>query len=432
MLSDPQEQEVVLIGHSMGTQLAVRLAHHLAHRMSSAPAAENFIMSESDSGPKSLVCVGLVAICPPAHVDPKIEALKQKLYYLPPLIFDVFRSFDRVGGLDSKSVTRLVDPKASEEVRSQQLRINLQVNTKAWIRTAYGFETVGSKEWASLQCPIYLIGAHQDHVIPCDHVLEIHSWFDKSSVSASIQPVIVNDAGHSCMIEKYQLLCGLVGDFVSKKVDSHLSLAWQLAFLASQSDKWSLKNEQKWRSVQPVGDRVMIPGDNVSVVSTPYSNSSVIDTRVRGMKTLRENDSSHSPQLVEQQYPDIYHIVDISRDQPPYDPSTFKRIKYHKFPTVSKVPPSRKEVKQFNELVDDCLAKTPHNGCLAVHCHYGFNRTGFFICAYLIERYNATVTVAVEAFKRSRSPGIKHPHFVDELYVRYELGGNNRRVSTSL
>lgn len=401
-LPDPASQRVVLVGHSMGTQLSVRLAQRFASENTASPT-----------------CIGLVAICPPAEVPQGLRNIKNSLRCLPPFMFDIFRAADRQGGIRSKSVCRMVDPKASVEVRRQQLRTNLQVNTRAWMRTAYAFETVTPDEWRAIKYPVLVIGAKHDDVLPAEeHVDKIYNWLDPKSPASRVKPVIIHDAGHACMIEKPQLICGIVGGFVSKNVEEQLSLAWQLAFFASQSDKWSLKNEEKWRSVQPVGDRVIV-----------HAGGNELDSRIRGMKTLRQDDATHSPRLVEQNYPDLYHVIDISREPPPYDPQTFTRINYHKFPTVSKIPPSRKEVKEFISLVDQCLQATPLDGSLVVHCHYGFNRTGFFICCYLIEKYNVSIADAIEAFRQSRFPGIKHPHFVDELYVRYELG--TRRVSVS-
>jgi protein tyrosine phosphatase len=204
------------------------------------------------------------------------------------------------------------------------------------------------------------------------------------------------------MAERPEVVCGVVGDFVAQHVDDRLSMAWQLAYVASQTDKWSLKNEVKWRSVEPVGKVIEL-------------------CKVLGMKTLRQDDDVHSPPLLEANHPEIAVVVDISREHPPYDPKTFRRVTYHKFPTVSKIPPSRAEVRRFIDLIDKIRENSAPDTAIAVHCHYGFNRTGFFICCYLIERANASVKDAIAAFKESRPPGIKHDHFIDELYVRYSL-----------
>ena len=97
-----------------------------------------------------------------------------------------------------------------------------------------------------------------------------------------------------------------------------------------------------------------------------------------------------------------------------YDPTSFHdtRITYHKFPTQSKVPPSEEDVKGFRTIVNECLATSRAEGHeeteICVHCHYGFNRTGFLICCWLIEELGYGVEEALEAFKIARPPGIRH------------------------
>lgn len=59
---------------------------------------------------------------------------------------------------------------------------------------------------------------------------------------------------------------------------------------------------------------------------------------------------------------------------------------------------------------------------VGVHCHYGFNRTGFLIVSYLIERLGFRVQDAIDEFERQRPPGIRHGHFIDTLFVRYCVG----------
>src|SRR5690606_10967958 len=102
------------------------------------------------------------------------------------------------------------------------------------------------------------------------------------------------------------------------------------------------------------------------------------------------------------------------------------QITYHKFPTVSKIPPTLSEVRQFIEIVDGILENLPEDAerpLIAVHCHYGFNSTGFFLVSYLIERCGYDVPGAIEEFRKAREPGIRHPHFKNELYQRYSMGG---------
>ncbi|ODQ64036.1 alpha/beta-hydrolase [Nadsonia fulvescens var. elongata DSM 6958] len=376
-----ESREVVLIGHSYGTVLAAKLAIRLGIR-----------------------CVGLITISPLVELSEKARKSQAMAGYTPTIVFDAFRVLDRLGGLNSHSVSRQVDSSASDKIRRRQLRWNLQANTLTVLNCIYSLTPVNEQEWKKIECPVFIIVAENDSVIPAKYGQILHSWLRPRS--SDIKPATIRHCGHAVMIERPEILCGLIGDFITKQVDIKLSLGWQLAYLAARDDKWSLKNEGKWRAIQ-----------NVSPI--------IKGTRFRAMKTLRQDDEIHNPIKLEQEYPDILDIIDISRERPPYDPSTFTRVKYHKFPTVSKLPPTVEEVDEFIKLTEEISARRSSEGIedsiIVVHCHYGFNRTGFFLCCNMIEKFGFSVKEAVANFKEARDPGIKHVHFIDELYVRYEL-----------
>ncbi|KAK2612212.1 hypothetical protein QQS21_001788 [Conoideocrella luteorostrata] len=218
-----------------------------------------------------------------------------------------------------------------------------------------------------------------------------------------------------------RVLAGLISDFLASHVTQRLSLAWQLQYL-SREGKWDVKNLNKWKSVTPVSSVIGSQGESL----------------FRAMKTLREADHVHCPsQFVENWGSIIKDVVDISKDQPVYDPRGLERggVHYHKFPTISKIPPEPYEVETFINLVDklreaqreravaECWER-PEQCVVGVHCHYGFNRTGYFIVCYLVERCNFRVQEAIEAFARARPNGIRHSHFLDRLYVRYNMEEN--------
>ena len=195
------------------------------------------------------------------------------------------------------------------------------------------------------------------------------------------------------------------------------------------AEKWDVKNLHKWQGVEPV--------------------SAPIGSVFRAMKTLREVDDVHTPKNFAKEWSPrtqesndagtsggsdglgaIAVVVDISHDTPVYDPQGLESggIAYRKFPTVSKLPPTLDEVRQFNDLIDELQAgvttavnadsRLPHP-LIAVHCHYGFNRTGFFMVCYLFERLGWRLKDALAEFADKRPPGIRHAHFLDELWSRY-------------
>ena len=63
---------------------------------------------------------------------------------------------------------------------------------------------------------------------------------------------------------------------------------------------------------------------------------------------------------------------------------------------------------QVNTFVFECKRHVQQNplDVIAVHCTHGFNRTGFLIAAFLIQTEDWSPEAAVEAFAKSRPPGI--------------------------
>ncbi|KAK6430253.1 hypothetical protein LTR95_013593 [Oleoguttula sp. CCFEE 5521] len=167
-----------------------------------------------------------------------------------------------------------------------------------------------------------------------------------------------------------RILSGLMQSFLSAHVDKRLDLGWQLQHLTT-SGKWDVKNLAKWQKIAPC--------------SEPIAGI------FRAMKTMREVDETHNPKAFAARYssnvmPDgVAIVVDISHESPVYDPKGLEAagIEYHKFPTVSKLPPTADEVTSFINLIDH-LRESPRlqpatagegaHAVIGVHCHYGFNR----------------------------------------------------------
>ena len=56
---------------------------------------------------------------------------------------------------------------------------------------------------------------------------------------------------------------------------------------------------------------------------------------------------------------------------------------------------------------------------LVIHCTHGFNRTGFLICAYLIESNDWSLEAALNEFRTAREPGIYKQDYLDDLHRRF-------------
>lgn len=81
--------------------------------------------------------------------------------------------------------------------------------------------------------------------------------------------------------------------------------------------------------------------------------------------------------------------------------------------------PSKEQVQSFIGLVEEFSASNPLE-VIGVHCTHGFNRTGFLIASYLVERHDFSVGAAIQMFAQARSPGIYKQEYIKELYRRYE------------
>jgi len=478
-------QGVVLVGHSMGSSIALRLASP------ATPHSTNLVE----------YVAGLVAICPmSAPPTEKQVATFRKLLWIPGPIFDMWRSWDRRGGTESASVRRFVGADADPEAKRLQFLYNNQSRTPVWRRMASGclptYENglpkggiPGKDIWSTLGVPVYLIGGADDKTTPADEVLKVAECLNlaksaresgprkRESVDspipgdsdmalsdygvrsirdiqdedfakdrphknteeayedpttptsesptpiglpplprhpkmAVVSVILPSPAGHALIYTPptARIVAGLITDFLATHISGRLSPSWQLKYF-SQEGKWDVKNLAKWKQVAPV--------------SAPIAGV------FRAMKTLREVDEIHNPTMFARRFRDtVKDVIDISHDTPVYNPRGLEDegVRYHKLPTVSKIPPTDTDVDAFVALVDkvraDQAERAKRHGwtddyVVGVHCHYGFNRTGYFIVCYVVERCGYTLQEAIDAFADARPNGIRHPHFLDQLFLRY-------------
>jgi mRNA-capping enzyme len=106
--------------------------------------------------------------------------------------------------------------------------------------------------------------------------------------------------------------------------------------------------------------------------------------------------------------------VDICRQLPrrflQYFGCSFLKSSHH--------PPSVYKTQRFIDVCHKYSIENPKS-IIGVHCTHGFNRTGFLICAYLINKFNYSAKDALEYFSEIRPPGIYRQALVDALYERY-------------
>ncbi|CAF0904033.1 unnamed protein product [Brachionus calyciflorus] len=116
-------------------------------------------------------------------------------------------------------------------------------------------------------------------------------------------------------------------------------------------------------------------------------------------------------------------IMDLSNSNGFYDPDSGvkqQNIKHVKILCKEHGDaPSKEIAQQFIQNVESFTQTNPSD-LIGVHCTLGYNRTGFLICCYLIEKFGYTVDKAVALFAQVRPPGLYKQEFINELYKRYE------------
>lgn len=81
--------------------------------------------------------------------------------------------------------------------------------------------------------------------------------------------------------------------------------------------------------------------------------------------------------------------------------------------------PSEEQTRSFIEIVEEFASNNPLE-IIGVHCTHGFNRTGFLIASYLVEKHDVSVGAAIQMFAQARPPGIYKQEYITELYRRYD------------
>ncbi|XP_053192941.1 mRNA-capping enzyme [Scomber japonicus] len=114
-------------------------------------------------------------------------------------------------------------------------------------------------------------------------------------------------------------------------------------------------------------------------------------------------------------------LVDLTNTTRFYDRNDIEKegIKYVKLQCKGHGEcPSKETTVMFIRLCEHFIEKNPTE-LIGVHCTHGFNRTGFLICAYLVEKMDWSVEAAVAAFSQARAPGIYKGDYLKELFRRY-------------
>ena len=197
-----------------------------------------------------------------------------------------------------------------------------------------------------------------------------------------------------------------------------------------------LSKLQKWGDYEsygtPVGPSLFIP------MKTPLSPTFLTGFGVSNGASYGSSESSkikttcekvphiHTlPKFLDEQKVkgvEVGLVIDLSNHDCLYLDGITEHIQRVHVRNVAKSIPDVKSVNEVISVAENFWRenKTKH---VAVHCAYGFNRTGFVLCCYLIEKCGLSAAEALAAFAEARSPGVKHERFRDALQRRYPTPG---------
>ncbi|KAM9317047.1 mRNA-capping enzyme isoform 2-T2 [Gastrophryne carolinensis] len=114
-------------------------------------------------------------------------------------------------------------------------------------------------------------------------------------------------------------------------------------------------------------------------------------------------------------------LVDLTNTTRFYDRNDIEKdgIKYIKLQCKGHGEcPSPENTETFLRICERFMERSPDE-LIGVHCTHGFNRTGFLICAFLVEKMDWSIGAAVATFAQSRPPGIYKADYLKELFQRY-------------
>ncbi|GJQ88114.1 hypothetical protein Trydic_g13122 [Trypoxylus dichotomus] len=162
-----------------------------------------------------------------------------------------------------------------------------------------------------------------------------------------------------------------------------------------------------------------------------YSNIGVVvrNTRLIPFKTpLKEEvckkyGLSFSPTTLLKYQPKIKLIIDLTNTDSGryYDAEKFSKngVRIEKIKCVGGPTqvPSVFAVEKFIDIVNEFLGnpEVDPESLVGVHCTHGLNRTGYFICKYMIEKLGIRPEDAVKYFQTSRGYSIERKHLINDI-----------------
>ncbi|XP_075221748.1 RNA/RNP complex-1-interacting phosphatase homolog [Lycorma delicatula] len=165
------------------------------------------------------------------------------------------------------------------------------------------------------------------------------------------------------------------------------------------------KLPERWLPYKPIGARIK---------GTPFIAFKVpLKERLNNQVSP---DERFSPEMLLSNFPDLSLVVDLTNTNRYYNKTEFtkNRVLHEKINCPGHQIPDSRIVTRFFNVVDSFLKRKP-DALIGVHCTHGVNRTGYFICRYMIQRLGKKPEEAIADFAAARGHPIERENYIADL-----------------
>ena len=138
-------------------------------------------------------------------------------------------------------------------------------------------------------------------------------------------------------------------------------------------------------------------------------NYSLYDNLI--LSKVPKNNTSYDFDILHNEYK-IDIIIDLSTQNESYEFAD--SVVYYNFNFEKKILPCQKKIDKIIDILNSNKDKK-----ILIHCHYGFNRTGFIFINYLCNN-GFNLNDAIDKFKNIRGKGVKYPELILYLKNKFE------------
>ncbi|KAK9732006.1 Dual specificity phosphatase, catalytic domain [Popillia japonica] len=170
----------------------------------------------------------------------------------------------------------------------------------------------------------------------------------------------------------------------------------------------------RWNNYTPIGSQV--PNTRFLPFKVPLRDEICQKTGV-----------SFSPKKLLEEQPNLKLIIDLTNafDGRYYNSDCFvsQGILFSKIkcPGGPGQIPSQALLQKFYNVIDEfSRTNSAPDSLIGVHCTHGLNRTGYFICKYMIDKMGIEPCKAIEHFQTARGHAMERPLLVNNILNKPE------------